>query len=132
VIYHIVTELDFRAHVSGDSYTPSTLEECGFVHCATESSVISVANDYFSGISERVIVLEIEPERLTSTVKYEAAAPIAGGGSSHLTLGTQFPHVYGPINLGAITGVAALGVSSDGHHWPREFGPLDAFLEAGT
>jgi uncharacterized protein (DUF952 family) len=130
MIYHIVTESDLRAHLSRDSYTPASLEEHGFVHCALESSVIAVANDYFSQTSEQLLLLEIDAERLTSKVQYEAAAPIAGGGSSHLACTTQFPHVYGPINTQAITGIGTLGVTPDGYRWPREFEAFGAFLEA--
>jgi uncharacterized protein len=129
IIYHIVTESDLRAALRSDRYAPSSLDDCGFIHCALRSSVLAVANDYFAGISERVLVLEIDTARLVSEVRYEAAAPIAGGGSSHLALGTEFPHVYGPIDTKAITGVGALGVADDGYHWPLEIGPLSASFE---
>ena len=130
MIYHIVTESDLRAHVSGVAYTPASLKDHGFVHCAPQSSVIAVANDYFFEAAEPVLLLEIDPERLTSEVRYEAAAPIAGGGSSHLVPATLFPHVYGPINTQAITRIGVLGVTPDGYHWPGEFEAWDAFLTA--
>jgi len=128
MIYHIVTELDLRAHVSGDVYTPASLKDFGFVHCALPASVIAVANDYFAAAAGPVLLLEIDPERLTSEVRYEAAAPIAGGGTAHLVDAALFPHVYGPINTPAIVRVGALGVTPDGFHWPGEFEAWDAFL----
>jgi uncharacterized protein (DUF952 family) len=131
MIYHIVTESDLRAHLSNESYTPASLGECGFIHCALRSSVVAVANDYFAEASERVLLLEIDAERLTSEVRYEAAAPIAEGELSHLATSTQFPHVYGPINTEAITGVGVLAVEPGGYLWPREFEALDAFLGGG-
>jgi uncharacterized protein (DUF952 family) len=131
VIYHVVTESDLRAHLGQDSYSPSSLAEHGFVHCAFQSSVIAVANDYFSGIAERVLLLGIDTERLTSRVQYEAAAPIAGGGSSHLAAAKEFPHVYGAIDRRAITGVGVMVVKSDGYSWPARLETLDALLEAG-
>jgi uncharacterized protein (DUF952 family) len=131
MIYHIVPELDLRAHLRGDSYAPASLEECGFVHCALESSVIAVANDFFSAASETLLLLQIDQERLTSAVRYEAPAPIAGEGRSHLATGTRFPHVYGPINTEAITGVGVLGVGPDGYRWLREFQTFNTFLGGG-
>jgi len=128
MIYHIVTESDLRAHVSGDVYTPASLNDFGFVHCALQTSVIAVANDYFAAAAEPVLLLEIDPERLTSEVRYEAPAPIAGGGTAHLVDAALFPHIYGPINTPAITRVGALGVAPDGYRWPGEFEALDAFL----
>jgi len=130
MIYHIVVESDLRAHFDGLAYTPSGLHADGFVHCASKPAVIPVANDYFAGAAGRVLVLEIDPTRLTSETRYEAAAPIAGGGSSHLATATQFPHVYGPINREAITGVGVLGRTSGSYAWPSGFLPLDSFLVA--
>jgi hypothetical protein len=130
MIYHIVVEPDLRAQFDGRVYTPSGLHEVGFVHCAFEASVVPVANDYFTGAAGRVLVLEIDPTTLTSETRYEAAAPTAGGGSSHLAIATQFPHVYGPINKAAITAVGVLGRTPGGYAWPSGFLPLDAFLAA--
>jgi uncharacterized protein (DUF952 family) len=130
MIYHIVTESDFRAQLKGSVYLPSSLSDDGFVHCALESSVVPVANDYYAGASGRLLLLEIEPKRLVSETRYEAASPPAGGGSSHLASASQFPHVYGPINKEAITGVGVLGRTAGGFEWPRGFMSLDSFLAA--
>ena len=129
MIYHIVTESDLRAHVSGDVYTPASLKDFGFVHCALQASVIAVANDYFGGAAEPVLLLEVDPERLTSDVRYEAAAPSAEAGTSHLVDAALFPHVYGPINTQAIVRVGVLGVTPDGYHWPSAFEVWQAFLD---
>ncbi len=130
MIYHIVTESDLRAHVSGDVYTPASLNDFGFVHCALQASVIAVANDYFAGAAGPVLLLEINPERLTSEVRYEAAAPIAGAGTAHLVDAALFPHIYGPIQTQAIARVGVLGATTAGYHWPGEFEALEAFLAA--
>jgi uncharacterized protein (DUF952 family) len=92
--------------------------------------VIPVANDYYADASGELLVLEIDPSRLTCETRYEAAAPIAGGGSSHLASAPQFPHVYGPIDREAITGVGVLGRTARGFEWPTGFTPLESFLTA--
>jgi len=130
MIYHIVMESDFRARLEGAVYLPSELPDDGFVHCALEPSVIPVANDYYAGASGQLLLLEIDPRRLASETRYEAAAPTAGGGSSHLASAPQFPHVYGPIDKEAITGVGVLGRTAGGYEWPPGFIPLDPFLTA--
>ena len=130
MIYHIVVESDLRAQFDGRAYTPSGLHQDGFVHCALEPSVVPVANDYFAGAAGRVLLLEIDPTRLTSETRYEAAAPTVSGGSSHLASASQFPHVYGPINKEAITAVGVLGRTLGGYAWPSRFLPLDSFLAA--
>ncbi|HOU16005.1 MAG TPA: DUF952 domain-containing protein [Anaerolineae bacterium] len=128
MIYHIVTESDLRASLRGDMYAPASLEDFGFVHCALQASVVAVANDYFAAAAGPVLLLEIDPERLISEVRYEAAAPIAGGGTAHLVDAALFPHVYGPIHTPAITRVGVLGVTANGYQWPGEFETLDAFI----
>ena len=130
MIYHIVVELDFRAQFDGRVYTPSGLHQDGFVHCAIEPSVVPVANDYFAGAPGRVLVLEIDPTRLTSETRYEAAAPTLSGGFSHLVSASQFPHVYGPINKEAIAAVGVLGRTLGDYVWPSGFLPFESFLGA--
>ncbi len=130
MIYHIVIELDFRAQLESAVYRPPELADGGFVHCALEPSVIPVANDYYADASGRLLLLEIDPGRLGSETRYEAAAPTAQGDSSHLASAPEFPHVYGPIDKEAITGVGALGRIAGGYEWPRVLTPLDSFLTA--
>ncbi len=128
IIYHVVIESDFRTQLESAVYLPSSLPDVGFVHCALEPSVIPVANDYYAGAPGRLLLLQIDPSRLASETRYEAAAPTAGGGSSHLGSAPRFPHVYGPIDREAITGVGVLGTTADGYEWPRRFMSLDSFL----
>ncbi len=130
MIYRITLESDFRAQLSDTVYLPPDLADEGFVHCALEPSVIPVANDYYADASGPLLVVEIDPGKLTSETRYEAPAPTAGGGSSHLVSATQFPHVYGPINPGAITRVGVLGRTANGYAWPRSFLTLGSFLTA--
>ena len=130
MIYHIVLASSFRAQLQGTAYQPSSLAEDGFVHCSLEPQVIPVANHYYDRASEQLLLLEIDPDRLASETRYEAAAPIARDDSSHLAGASLFPHVYGPIDRGAIMGVGLLARSGGGFSWPGSFIPLDAFLEA--
>jgi uncharacterized protein len=130
MIYHIVTESDLRARLRGGVYSPASLHEEGFVHCAFEPSVIAVANDYFAGAAGPLLLLVIDPGRLAAETRTEAAAPIAGGGASHLAGAAQFPHVYGPIDRQAIIGVGVLGRTGGGYAWPPGFVPPDSFLAA--
>src|SRR5262245_28830907 len=128
MLYHIVPADEFRIQLKGGAYCPANLAHDGFVHCALEASVLSVANDYYSGVSGGLLLLEIDSVRLTSETRYEAPAPIAGAGSSHLAKASKFPHVYGPIETEAITRVCLLLKTSSGFQWPTDFMKLDSFL----
>ena len=85
-------------------------------------------NDYFSEITEPLLVLQIDASELEAEVRYEAAAPIAGGGTAHLKSAPIFPHIYGPVLRRAIRGVGILPSTSRGFEWPQEFLSLEDFL----
>lgn len=124
MIYHIAIEPGFRNHFDDELYTPSCLSESGFIHCALRSSVIPVANDFFAETTEKLLVLKIDPQKLESALRYEAAEPITGSGTSHLDSASEFPHIYGPVNSSAIIGIATLQKSAEGYKWPAEFKPI--------
>jgi uncharacterized protein (DUF952 family) len=129
VIYHLVPEPELRERLGETTYTPADLERDSFVHCSGDASVLPVANDYFSEVRDRLLLLEIDPDRLSAEVRHEAAAPPPGGDASHLESAPTFPHVYGPIDRAAIARVGALERTEDGYAWPAELVPLERFLE---
>lgn len=124
IIFHLTTASGLRAGM-GASYAPVGWEKEGFIHCSPDPEVtLAVARSYFSAASEPVLILQIETEQLTAECRFEAPAPIAGGGGAHRTPGTLFPHVYGRIDLGAIIGVGTLQRAGDVFVWPDKFEPL--------
>ena len=127
-VYHLTPRSDFLGGIQGALYSPPRLQLDGFVHCATRHVLLSVAGDYFAGLAEPLLVLEIEPARLGAELRYEAPAPIAGGGTEHLRNATLFPHVYGPIDLAAISGVGVLERDGEGYAWPATFTSPADFL----
>ena len=128
MIYHIVKEKDYLRLIKGDSYIPSNFDENGFVHCALEASVISVANDYSSNVEDKLLLLKIDPLKLKSQTKYESAVPEKGAGTQHLSTSMVFPHVYGPIDNSSVEGIGVLLKDKNGYEWPKEFVPLAEYL----
>lgn len=121
-IYHLVTESDFQTLSKGNTYIPALFEQDGFIHCTAEpDTLLAVANDYFSNVEEPIVVLVIDLLRLEADVKFEPPAPIAGGGESHLQEGLLFPHIYGPLNLDAVTGIGELTRKQGQFCWPDGF-----------
>jgi uncharacterized protein (DUF952 family) len=107
-IYHIATRADWeRARRSGE-YTTSTvgrtLAEEGFIHASGPGQVTGVANRYYRGLRDELLLLVIDPERVLSEIRYEdvpgAAAP--------------YPHIYGPLNADAVVAVRPLPAGPDG------------------
>jgi uncharacterized protein (DUF952 family) len=92
-IYHIATTSDW-ADRSPDAYLPAGFGQEGFVHCSEADQVIGTANALFAGRQD-LLLLTIDEQRLASPVIREDSY-----GS-----GTEFPHIYGPVDLDAVTAV---------------------------
>jgi uncharacterized protein (DUF952 family) len=128
MIYHIVKEKDYLHLLKGNSYIPANFDENGFVHCALEASVISIANDYYSNAEDKLILLKIDPGKLKSQTKCESAAPEKGSGIQHLSTSSVFPHVYGPIDNSSIEGIGVLLNEKNGYVWPKKFVSLAEYV----
>jgi len=107
-IYHITTEQEWQNANQQNQYKAESLKTEGFVHCSDANQVVRVANHFFKGVQE-LILLHIETEKLNARLVYEN---LEGGKE-------LFPHVYGPIELTAIARVSPFKPDSDGsfdHH----------------
>ena len=129
MMFHLVTEEDYRSRNDGTSYLPSNFDENGFVHCALEPSVIPVANEYYANISENLLLLKIDPLKLASQTKYESALPEKGFGSLHTASSPVFPHVYGPIENSAVECIGILIKGESGYDWPKEYYSANDFID---
>jgi uncharacterized protein (DUF952 family) len=107
VIYHIARAADWeRARPAGEyrmSTVDTTLEQQGFIHASTASQVAGVANRFYAGVPD-LVLLEIDEELLGPEIRYEAPP----GGTQ------RYPHIYGPLNTGAVVGTRPLEPGADG------------------
>jgi uncharacterized protein (DUF952 family) len=99
LIYHLVTPAAWQQ--APKDYRADSLESEGFIHCSFADQVARSANRFYAG-AEALLVLHIDPQRLTSPLKVEAGS------------GEQYPHVYGPINRTAVLRAEALQRGPDG------------------
>lgn len=104
-IFHLAQRAAWEAAQRLDDYRPPSLESEGFIHCSPADRVEEVAQAFFGG-QDDLVLLEIDPDLLTSKMAYEKAADRGG----------LFPHIYGPLNLGAV--VATLDYPSGDHEPP--------------
>jgi len=79
--------------VSHQSTRDLTLEEEGFIHCSHARQLETTLARYYADLPE-VVVLTIDPARLSSEVREDEAAN-----------GDHYPHVYGPLELDAVVDV---------------------------
>jgi uncharacterized protein (DUF952 family) len=102
LIFHITSRKEWdEAQRRGDYHAKSLTTE-GFIHCSTLSQVLLVAENFYKG-QHGLILLAIEPALLSSDLKWEP--PSSGSPPPGVPPGDSFPHIYGPINLGAIAQV---------------------------
>ena len=100
-IFHVATAADWRRAVETGTYTTSTvgrtLDEEGFIHASRHDQVQGVFDRYYAGLREHLVLLTIDPTRLTEAeVRVEAVGDDA------------YPHIYGPINRSAVIDVVPL------------------------
>jgi uncharacterized protein (DUF952 family)/alpha-beta hydrolase superfamily lysophospholipase len=104
MILHIIKRADWDAAIAKGAYAPESLHTEGFIHCSTPDQVIRTANRFFAGQSE-LIVLNVDPSRVRPEIRWELPTDDAQ---------EKFPHIYGPLNLDAVTGLQALNAAPSG------------------
>jgi uncharacterized protein (DUF952 family) len=80
-----------------------TLEQEGFIHCCLPHQVRGVAERYYAGADD-LVVLVIDETRLSAPVRYER--PASGA--------EEFPHIYGPVPVDAVTSVVPVTRDASG------------------
>ena len=103
IILHITKRHQWEQAKAVGQYEAPSLHSHGFIHCSKPDHLIPVANFLFRGQSN-LVLLCINTELVEPEVRYEN---LEGGDK-------LFPHVYGPLNLDAVTEVLDFEPRSDG------------------
>ncbi|MEX2237849.1 MAG: DUF952 domain-containing protein [Dehalococcoidia bacterium] len=124
MIYHLIPTSDYARLKDTAEYRPESLSEEGFIHCTGDlDTLVAVANDYFGSLEEPLLVLQIAVEQVEAPVVWEAPATGPAAGREHLGRARTFPHIYGPLNLSAVTGVAEMAKVEGRYERPVFFLP---------
>ncbi|MEO5973645.1 MAG: GNAT family N-acetyltransferase [Ilumatobacteraceae bacterium] len=102
-IFHITTHTDWNSRT--DNYHHASLDSEGFIHCSTLHQLTPVANRYYLGEDE-ALVLVIATAALGSDLRWEP--PRHPDGSPAQSVQLLYPHIYGEINTTAVTEVVDL------------------------
>ncbi|NTV63395.1 MAG: DUF952 domain-containing protein, partial [Oscillochloris sp.] len=84
------------------AYAADSLTSEGFIHCSTREQVLATAARFFAGRRD-LLLLAIDPARLSAELRYEEG-----------DLGVRFPHLYGPLELGAVIAAHPFAPGPDG------------------
>ena len=102
MILHITSRAEWNeAQTRGEYITPSLATE-GFIHCSTEHQVLHVANAFYRGRND-LVLLKLDEAKLKPELKWEA--PAAARPAPGISDSDKFPHIFGPINLTAVASV---------------------------
>lgn len=106
-LLHICRRSEWDAAQSSGEYRALSLEVEGFIHCSLENQILEVANQFYRGIPD-LVLLWIDAHRVNSQIVFERPA-----GES----GQLFPHIYGPVQLEAVISAQAFPASVDGYFY---------------
>ena len=102
-LFHITERTAWETAQAEGLYRAPSLETEGFIHFSMPEQVLATAHRFYKG-KAGLVLLQIDPSQLTAPLRYEVV-------SDHGT----FPHLYGPLNLGAVTKVWPFEPLADGN-----------------
>jgi uncharacterized protein (DUF952 family) len=100
-VFHIAIASEWSEATT--AYRPGRFDEDGFIHCSTASQVMRVARERFRGRGD-LVLLRIDPDHVEREVRFEN---LEGGDE-------LYPHIYGELDLAAVSGIEPLLVGADG------------------
>lgn len=107
-LYHLTLRQEWDRALREGVFRSSTLglalADVGYVHCCFARQLPLVARAHFGGVREPLVLLTIDRSRLSVRVTVEPAA-----GTDEV-----FPHIYGPVDLGAVVEVTPVPRDPDG------------------
>ncbi len=102
-IFHLADPDEWAAAVASGGYERSTrgrtLADEGFIHTSYAVQWPVVRRAFYADVATPLLLLTIDPERLTSPLVVEVGNPATG---------EEFPHIYGPLNPDAVVAVEQL------------------------
>ena len=101
MMYRIETQERWQQALQQGEYVPDTFGEDGFIHCSALEEVVDVANNLYRG-TQGLVLLCISQQLLQAETLWEP------------TEGLYYPHIYGPLNLSAVTAVVPFPCKADG------------------
>lgn len=97
IIYHVTTAAEWNAAKENGFYETPSLQDEGFIHCSQDHQVAGVLERYYTGKTD-LVKLVIDTDKLMSKFVFDWSPSTQD----------TFPHVYGTINIDAVTEVIAL------------------------
>lgn len=117
MIYHITSRANWAVAQTSGHYRAPSLESEGFIHCSTRAQVLKVANDFYRGQTD-LMLLCIDENLLGAPLIWEAPAHPNRDKSASAADRSLFPHVYGVLNLDSVVAVLDFPETESGFSLP--------------
>lgn len=119
MIYHIVSRVDWGRPIDQDQYSAPSLKAEGFIHCSTREQALAVANDFYRGQRD-LLLLCIDESKLTAELRWEAPAHPNPAAVEQTRTEALLPHIYGALNLEAVVQAREFREGDRGFQFPPD------------
>ncbi|MFS1418871.1 DUF952 domain-containing protein [Vibrio splendidus] len=106
MLYHLLTESDYKEYQSTETYEPASLKDEGFIHLAYEEQLQKIVDCFFVGITQ-VYLLEIDKSAIAKDLRDEPPVGVEDDGA-------LYPHLYSPLSKQAVIRIIKLVADSSG------------------
>jgi len=101
-IYLLSSQAEYQTALNEGVLVRDSIQSEGFIHASPKSQLNRLANKYYKG-KEQPLILVVDKALILPEVKWE---PATGG---------LYPHIYGPLNIDAVSRVEKISLSEDGN-----------------
>jgi len=119
MIYHITSQAEWDTAQSVGHYTAPSLELEGFIHNSSREQILKVANAFYRG-QEQLVILCIDEAKLKSKLVWEAPVHPNPDTDMEVKEAEQFAHIYGTLGLQAVIEVVPFPEGDDGFMLPDD------------
>lgn len=119
MIYHITSKGEWTQAQETGSYIAPSLQTEGFIHGSTREQVTRVANSFYRG-EDDLVLLCIHEDDLAPKVEWEDPVHPNPDDAPDTHEAELFPHVYGAIGIQAVVAVVEFPEGDDGFSLPDD------------
>jgi len=101
-IYLLSSKAEYQQALKNGYLTRDSLQSEGFIHASPRNQLSRLANKYHKKTIESLILV-VDKKLVSSEIKWE---PATGG---------LYPHIYGVLNISAVTKVENIHLADDGN-----------------
>lgn len=117
MIYHITSQAEWDQAQAIGHYTAPSLDIEGFIHNSSRDQILKVANAFYRGQVD-LVILCIDEAKLKSKLVWEAPVHPNPDTDMEVKEAEQFAHIYGTLGLQAVVEVVLFPEGEDGFILP--------------